>query len=101
MVHVPPRREGPRERGASPRQPAPRRGRRRVRGEGGGDRATADAEKLAKLAERVDAIVGQAYDRLPAPTTGPLTFEAFAKQWTSGELHKLHPDHVTLPMPTG
>ena len=47
---------------------------------------------LAQALEAVDAIAtGVAKTTKSALTP---TFEAFAKDWTSGELHRKHPDHV-------
>jgi integrase len=60
--------------------------------------AKADAETLAKLAEKVDALTGGHFDRVPSakPLSGPVTFRTFAERWTSGELARLYPDHVEV-----
>ena len=55
--------------------------------------ATADPEKLAGLAQKVDAIAGNAFERVEEPTQAG-TFRDFGERWTSGELHRLHPDHI-------
>ena len=56
----------------------------------------ADAKALALVESRVDLLTGGDFERVeePKPTGGPLTFRAFAERWTSGELHRLYPDHV-------
>jgi integrase len=58
--------------------------------------ATADAATLASLGEKVSAITAGHFDRL-APAKGkggPVTFRTFAERWTSGDLARLHPDHI-------
>jgi integrase len=57
--------------------------------------SAADEETIAKLAEKVTAIVGNDFDRVkPKRGTGGLTFEDFAMQWVRGELAAKYPDHV-------
>jgi integrase len=58
--------------------------------------AKADEETLAVLAGKVDAIAGNNFDRVePAKGKGgPVTFRTFAESWTSGDLHRRHPDHI-------
>jgi hypothetical protein len=60
--------------------------------------AKADAETLAKLAEKVDALTGGHFDRVAKakPLSGPVTFRTFAERWTNGELARLYPDHVEV-----
>ena len=58
--------------------------------------ATADAEKMAALERFVDGVALKEIETVPVGESSdrPMTFERFAKQWTDGELHRLHPDHV-------
>jgi len=59
--------------------------------------ARADARQLTRIRRSVDAIIAGDVEPAPAqPTLSDrgLTFREFAEQWTSGDLHKLHPDHV-------
>jgi integrase len=57
--------------------------------------AAADAEALAKVAGRVDILVGGHFDRIESkPDAGKDTFRGVGERLTSGELARLHPDHV-------
>jgi integrase len=62
--------------------------------------AKADETTLAKIAARVDSLVGNdgAYLRVEKTATpaGPLTFRKFAERWTSGELARLYLDHIEI-----
>jgi integrase len=55
-----------------------------------------DEKKLAKIGERITAFVGNDFDREPPQKRvgEALTFEEVGTKFTSGELHRLHPDHV-------
>lgn len=58
---------------------------------------TADAEKMAALERAVAGIVGGRLAKAGGPSrglAGVVTFREFAERWTSGELHRLYPDHV-------
>ena len=55
--------------------------------------ATADPEMLAELARKVEAIVGDHFDRLPSPSTYACLREVL-RQWTSGELARDFHDYV-------
>jgi integrase len=60
-----------------------------------GARAT-PGEKLAEVAAKVDVLTAGSFDRIveqPAKP-GKDTFRDLGERWTSGELHRLHPDHV-------
>jgi integrase len=50
---------------------------------------------MVALGQAVDGIVGGAIVKAaPQPAESPTSFRTFAKRWTSGELHRLYPDHV-------
>ena len=57
--------------------------------------ATADAAKMRELAKAVEGIVGGTIKpkRRVVSADRP-TFRSFSERWTSGELHRLYPDHV-------
>jgi integrase len=59
--------------------------------------ARADARQLARIRRGVDAIIAGDVEPVPKEPilsdSGP-TFREFAEQWTSGELHRRHPDYV-------
>jgi integrase len=55
--------------------------------------ATANAEELEGLERTIARIVDGKIERVD-DANAPVTLEAFAKQWTDGELHTLYPDHV-------
>jgi integrase len=58
--------------------------------------AAATARALAYVADDVDHLCTGNFEPidLPKQVGGPVTFRTFAERWTSGELHRLYPDHV-------
>ncbi len=58
--------------------------------------AEADAETLTALARKVDAIVGDHFERMTPKDDGrgPITFAKFAETWTDGTLRTRFPSHV-------
>ena len=82
------RRSWPSSRSACGPSPAPRRS-RIILDAAGKARNPRDLNEATKAAECI--IRGEA---LTATSAMAPTFEAFAKEWTSGELRKKHPDHV-------
>jgi integrase len=57
--------------------------------------AKADEETLAALGAKVDAIAGNDFERVEEPSKANAgTFRELGERWTSGELHRLHPDHI-------
>ncbi len=57
--------------------------------------AAADAETLASVERSVEAIAGDSFDRIePKGEAGKDTFRGVGERLTSGELARLHPDHV-------
>ena len=57
-----------------------------------------DGRDLDRVRRGVDAIVGGDFARLieAGSTSEEITFQAFAEQWTSGELRRRFPDYVAL-----
>ncbi len=55
-----------------------------------------DVATLADVASNVDALAGNAFDRIEPPKGqgGPVTFRTFSERWTSGELARRYPDHI-------
>ena len=53
-----------------------------------------DAEKLAAIRRAVDGFCAGKVQKAK-PASDIVTFRSFAERWTSGELHRLYPDHVT------
>jgi integrase len=59
--------------------------------------AKADVATLAKIASRVDDLVGGDGAYAPVkdkPKTDRITFRTFAERWTSGDLARAYPDHI-------
>jgi hypothetical protein len=57
-----------------------------------------DPVKLAELGRMVGVLAGGDFDRLQTPAEAKEakrdTFRGLGERWTSGELHRLHPDHI-------
>ena len=57
--------------------------------------ALEDPAELRAIERAVNALLGgKLVVSSPKSTTGPITFQRFGEQWTSGELAVLYPDHV-------
>ncbi len=57
----------------------------------------ADHSRLDAIAAKVAGLCGGELVRVPTVGASPgraETFEAFARRWTEGDLHRLYPDHV-------
>ncbi len=57
--------------------------------------AVADDAKMMELSKFVDDVAGGQIVKDEKPSA-VVTFKKFADRWTSGELHRLYPDHVPL-----
>jgi integrase len=64
--------------------------------------ATLPDERLAALGKLVDGLcAGTVRPKGEAALAGTMTLQTFAERWTSGELARLHPDHIRTKKSAG